>query len=71
MTCIPIKDGILCISGLDFYCPHCGYKYTDVNDKWLDKINKAKWIHTKVKCVKCGKKFYLSYNTKGEFVTWK
>ena len=26
---------------------------------------------TKVKCVKCGKKFYMTYNIRADFQTWK
>jgi len=69
--CIPIKNGILCIAEPYFRCPHCDKFFVDYNDIRLNRINKNKSLYTKVKCVKCGKKFYLTYDIKGNFVTWK
>jgi RNase P subunit RPR2 len=71
MTCIPVKDGIICIPEFYYQCPHCHKRWYDYNDMRLNRINKNKSGYTKVKCVKCGKNFFMTYNTKGEFVTWK
>lgn len=71
MTCFTIKDGIICITEPYYQCPHCHKRWHDYNDMRLNRINKNKSGYTKVKCVKCGKKFKLTYNIKGEFVTWK
>jgi len=71
MACIPVKDGIICVAESYYQCPHCHKLWHDYNEMRLNRINKNKSGYTKVKCVKCGKKFNLTYNIKGEFVTWK
>ena len=71
MTCIPVKNGILCIVDTYYNCPYCCKAIYDYRDMRLNRINNNKSGYTKVKCVKCGKKFNLSYNIKGDFVTWK
>ena len=70
MKCVPIKDGILCVSEPTFVCPHCKQGYIDIHDKYLDRINNNKSLMTKVRCPACFKKFNLTYDIKGDFVTW-
>lgn len=60
--------GILCFGGIEFSCPHCGKKYTDKNDLYLTRINRNKQSYTTVKC-ECGKRFKLSYDIMGSWVT--
>ena len=57
------------MSNTDFDCPHCKKKYSDINDKYLKRCNKNKSFTTKINC-ECGKSFYLTYDIKGEFVTY-
>ena len=71
MKCIPIKNGILCIAEPYFKCPYCHKLYFDVSNKYLDRINNNKSYNTKITCIKCGQKFNLTYDIKGDFVTWK
>ena len=54
MSCILIKDGILCIGDDSFHCPHCGKVYND--EKYCDRINRNKSGYTRVYC-ECGKAF--------------
>lgn len=58
-------------SKTDFECPHCNAKYNDDSDKYLRKMNKNKSGITSVKCVKCKNKFYVTYNMKGDIVSFK
>jgi len=69
--CIPIKNGILCLADTLYQCPYCGEIHDDSSEVILNRINKNKSGNTKVKCAKCGKKFYMTYNIRGDFQTWK
>lgn len=72
MPCITIStDSFICLSNIDFECPHCNKKYLDNNDKYLNRINNNKTWITKVKCLNCQNKFGLTYDYKGDFVTFK
>lgn len=66
---MPVFSGHLSISNIDFRCPHCGKKYSDENDKYLDRCNKNKDFCTSIKC-ECGEKFKMTYNTKGDAVSF-
>jgi hypothetical protein len=65
-----IKDGFLDFAKTDFDCPYCKKKHVDANDKYLNRCNKNKSGLTKVKC-DCEKTFYLTYDYRGDFVTFK
>jgi hypothetical protein len=69
MTCIPIKDGILCLANISFHCPVCGKIYYDSEDKYLNRCNKTKNGCTRIKC-ECGKSFYMTYDMTGKAVSF-
>lgn len=57
----------LCFANINFSCPHCDKKYSDENDKYLDRCNKNKSGYTAIKCI-CGQKFGMTYNIQGDAV---
>jgi len=67
MTCKPIKNGIICLSKIEFNCPHCKKYYTDEDEKFFKRISKNKKGYTTQKC-ECGKKFGITTNFKGDMV---
>ena len=69
MTCIPIKDGILCLVKIDFNCPVCKKAYSDSEDKYLNRCNKNKSGCTAIYC-KCGHIFYMTYDITGKAVSF-
>lgn len=69
MTCINIKQGILCIARTEFTCPSCGKHYSDDKEVYLTRCNKNKSGITLIKC-DCGKAFYMTYNYKGDAVSF-
>ena len=69
MTCIKIKNGIVCMANIEFICPKCKKVYSDSNDKHLNRCNNNKSGVTKIKC-KCGQSFYMTYNYKGDAVSF-
>lgn len=68
MTCIPIKDGIICLAKTDFNCPACGYEYTD--NKYSERIQKSKRGYIYLNCEKCGTRIGISANYKSEIDSW-
>ena len=70
MSCLPISNGILCFSNIEFNCPYCKKGYNDCDDKYVDKCNKNKGGYTKIKC-SCGKIFGMTYNYKGDAVSFE
>jgi len=54
---------------IDFSCPHCGKKYSDESDKYLDKCNKNKNGCTTIQC-ECENKFGMTYNMMGNAVSF-
>ena len=63
MSCIPIKDGILCIGDDSFHCPHCWKEYSD--EKYCNRINRNKSGYTRVYC-ECGKLFDVVVDSSGK-----
>ena len=61
---------ILTFSSINFKCPYCGEKYSDANDKYLNKCNNNKSGCTKIKC-SCGKRFGFTYDCKGDAITFE
>ena len=70
MSCVNIPTGILCFSNIEFNCPNCNKKYSDENDKYLNRCNKIKSGITKVKCG-CGDMFWVTYDYTGDIVAFK
>ncbi len=70
MTCIPIKNGFLCISRTDFNCPYCDTGYNDNDDKYYNRMYKNKKGYTTEKC-SCGKKFGIAADYTGRTVSFK
>lgn len=44
MACFSVRicgnPGIICIANTAFQCPHCGKKYNDKDDKYINRISK-------------------------------
>jgi hypothetical protein len=57
-------------SETSFFCPHCKAKHEDINDFFLDRINKNKKGYTKIRCDKCNLLFNLTFDITGAFVTY-
>ena len=53
-----------------FKCPYCRKKYKDSNDKYSNRIATNKSFITSIKC-SCSKKFFITVNYKGDFVSFK
>lgn len=72
MSCISISigNGILCMANIDFVCPECHKMYSDSNDKYLNRCNKNMNNCTLIKCSSCGQPFYMTYNYKGNAVSF-
>lgn len=69
-TCIPIKNGILCMANVEFHCPYCNNTYFDAGERYLTKVNANKSGYTKIKC-KCGQRFGMTYDIKGDAIGFK
>lgn len=52
-------------SSIDFNCTHCNASYSDSDDKFLKRCNKAKKGWITIKCTHCAQKFGFSYNIMG------
>lgn len=70
MIGVQIKQGFLDFAKVDFECPHCKKQYNDSEDKYLNRCNRNKNWSTRIKC-QCGIFFYMTYNYKGDAVTFK
>ena len=70
MPCIPIKDGIICLSRIDFECPYCGKGYDDIDDIYLGRCNRNKSGITTKTC-NCGKRFGICYDYTGNMVSFE
>jgi hypothetical protein len=68
--CKKIFNGYICFANTTFKCPYCYKDYDDVNDKYLNRINKNKSFTTRIKC-SCENNFILIADFKGNFVTFK
>jgi hypothetical protein len=69
MIGVQIKNGFLDFAKTDFECPHCKAKYSDADDKYLKRCEKNKNWTTKINC-KCGKPFFMTYDYKGDAVSF-
>jgi len=65
-----IKDGFVDFANIEFSCPFCGKVYYDENEKYLNRCNHNKKWCTKIKC-SCNKVFYMTYNYKGDAISFK
>lgn len=54
----------------EFNCPKCGKEHTDSDDKYLKVMNLRNDFSAPVNC-QCGHKFRVTYNLKGEAVTYE
>jgi len=70
MIGLEIKDGFIDFANINFKCPFCGKKYSDINDKYLNRCNKNKSGITRINCT-CKKSFYMTYNQRGDAVSFK
>jgi hypothetical protein len=55
----------LCFANINFTCPYCGTKYSDEDEKYLNRIGKTKSGFTKIKCI-CGERFGLTQDIRGD-----
>jgi hypothetical protein len=69
MIGVQIKNGFLDFAKTDFKCPHCEKEYSDADDKYLKRCEKNKNWTTKINC-KCGKPFFMTYDYKGDAVSF-
>lgn len=60
------ENAFVDLAEIDFVCPICGKKHSDTNDKICKRIEKNKCGYTSQKCLKCGKKFYVTADYKGD-----
>ncbi len=65
-----IPDGFIDVANTEFRCPKCGNVYQDLDYKFLNRCEKNKSGITKVHC-SCGCIFYVTYNWRGEAVSFK
>lgn len=65
---IRIRDGFIDFGGTEYSCPHCQQKHEDAKGKMIDKCNNKGFAKTQ--CRGCKRYFYVSYDMKGEFVTF-
>lgn len=68
MKGFPINFGFIDFANIDFECPHCKKKYSDDNDKYVNRCNNKSGI-TKITC-KCSKLFYMTYDYTGDAVSF-
>lgn len=54
-----------------FACPHCGARYDDDQDKYLNRINAGNQGYTQITCGRCRCKFGMAYNIEGNAVSFK
>lgn len=64
-----IKDGFIDIAKIDFTCPYCEKKYFDCDDKYLKRCIKNKSNATRITC-ECKRKFYVTYDFRGDIVSF-
>ena len=62
--------GFITFAKIDFNCPHCGKKYSDEDDKYVNRCNSNKDFCTSIKC-DCGEKFKMTYDITGKAVAWE
>ena len=70
MACINIPNGVICLSKIDFKCPHCEKEHDDRDDKYLNKCNKNKSGITIITCDGCKRKFGMTYDITGQAVSF-
>lgn len=70
MIGLPIPNGFIDLASIDFKCPHCGKVYSDLDDKYLNRVNRNKYGYTKIRC-ECGHWFGMTYNFKSEAIGFK
>lgn len=70
MSTIIINNAIITLSNIDFTCPYCNKKYSDTDDKYLDRVNKNKSMYCTIKC-ECESRFGMCYDITGTAVSFK
>jgi len=68
MTCIPIKDGIICTCKTDFECPRCGYEYQESD--YMQRLENSHNGFIYKTCKGCKEKLGISSNIRGDVVVW-
>jgi len=70
MIGLPLINGFIDLAKIDFSCPFCGKVYSDLDDKYLNRVNKNKSGYTKIRC-ECGHTFGMTYNIQSEAIGFK
>ena len=68
MKCIPIKNGIICISKTDFKCPKCECPHTE--DDYYSRIEKSKTGLIYKKCKGCKSMLGITSDVRGDIHAW-
>ena len=65
-------EGLINISvaNVNFKCPNCEERYSDEDDKYLNRINSNKNGCTNITCKGCKEKFGMTYDYTGRIQTW-
>ena len=71
MICKKIPNGIICFMKMDFNCPHCSKEYDDVDEKYLERMNKNKCGYTRIKCTGCKRVFGMAYGVTGQALAFE
>jgi hypothetical protein len=72
MKGIQIGNGaFLDFANTEFDCPHCGIKYNDADEKYLNRINKNKSGMTRIRCTDCNQLFGLVYDFKADLQSFE
>ncbi len=69
MIGVQIGNTFLDFAKIDFKCQHCDKKYSDIDDKYLNRCNKNKNGITRINC-ECGKPFFMTYDYCGDAVSF-
>jgi uncharacterized C2H2 Zn-finger protein len=69
MTCIPIKNGIVCLAKTDFNCPVCGKQYTESD--YTRQLDKSRHGLIYKRCKGCGKRIGITTDMHGDVRVWE
>ena len=64
------QNSFIDFANTDFKCPYCKKQYSDINDKYVNRLNKNKKGYTSIKC-SCGHKFKMTYDIFCDAVSFK
>lgn len=68
MTCLPLKNGFLCLAKTDFNCPVCGKYYTE--EDYYRQLDKSRDGLIYKKCKGCGQRIGITTDMRGDVRVW-